>query len=217
MVLVDLSSDTSISNEISKIKKTLSNMKNKKVKMDEITDSEPDEEVNETYPGSPRNNEIIENPDEEQAEEEEEEQEEEAEEEEKEEEHEEKEEEEKKEVKLTKKSIDLTKYTKKEIKHLVSAFDVNISRIIKKYKNVDDISEIELFKIQNKFDSEYKFFDKKSRKLLKKLTDYDDLSENDYNKINNKIKQITNKFTSFIKEFIDDNNDTSEDDFQLSD
>ena len=99
----------------------------------------------------------------------------------------------------------------------MSAFEVNITRLIKKYKNVDDISENELHKIQNKFDSEYKFFDKKSRKLLNKLSHYDDLTKDEYKKINNKIKSITNKFTSFIKEFIGSDNDKSDDDSEFSD
>ena len=215
MVLVDLSSEDSISSEISKIKNTLSKMKNKKVAMEEITDSEPEEEQEEEQE---EEEEEAEQQEEQEAYDPEEKEEEEKEEEEKEEKEDDKPEE-VKEEKQSKKSIDLTRYTKKEIKILLSAFEVNITRLIKKYKNVDDISENELHKIQNKFDSEYKFFDKKSRKLLNKLSHYDDLTKAEYNKINNKIKKITNKFTSFIKEFLgSDHDDKSEsDEFEFSD
>ena len=213
MVLVDLSSDESISNEISKIKSTLSKMKNKKVVMEEITDSEPEQDEPEEQEQQEQEQE------EEQEQEQEQEQEEAYDPEVKEDEPDEKDE--KEEVKedktQSKKSIDLTRYTKKEIKILLSAFEVNITRLIKKYKNVDDISENELHKIQNKFDSEYKFFDKKSRKLLNKLSHYDDLTKDEYKKINNKIKSITNKFTSFIKEFLGSDNDKSDDDSEFSD
>ena len=47
-------------------------------------------------------------------------------------------------------SIDLTKYVKREVKQYLNAFDVNIIRLIKKYKHVKDISEEELLKIQSK-------------------------------------------------------------------
>jgi hypothetical protein len=107
------------------------------------------------------------------------------------------------------KSIDLTKYVKKEVKQYLNAFDVNITRLIKKYKHVDDITENELLKIQSKYNIENKYFNKKSKKLLNKLKQYDDLTDEDYEKMNKKIKQIRKRFTNFIEEFIDiDGNET---------
>tara|TARA_R110000868_G_scaffold399697_1_gene673659 strand:- start:1585 stop:2253 length:669 start_codon:yes stop_codon:yes gene_type:complete len=100
-------------------------------------------------------------------------------------------------------SIDLTKYVKREVKQYLNAFDVNISRLIKKYKHVKDISEEELLKIQSKYNKENKFFNKKSKKLLNKLSDYDGLSKDDYKLLNKKIKKINYKFTEFVGEFID--------------
>tara|TARA_R110000803_G_scaffold149511_1_gene214919 strand:- start:225 stop:863 length:639 start_codon:yes stop_codon:yes gene_type:complete len=212
MTMIDLKSSESIANEITNMKKQLDHLKSKKqIEMDEITDDEDDENDN---------NEIIENNEEEQEVEEEQEPDEqnyleelpndnkinkniEI-------------DQEQREI-IPRKTMDLKKYTKKEIKMLLSAFDVNITRIIKKYKSVDDLSEDELIKIQNKFDNEYKFFNKKSSKLLNKLSNYDDLDDAEYNKLNNKIKQISNKFNNFIKEFIDyDENDDSEQ-FEFSD
>lgn len=101
------------------------------------------------------------------------------------------------------KSIDLTKYVKKEVKQYLNAFDVNITRLIKKYKHVDDITEEELFKIQQKYNNENKYFNKKSKKLLNKLSDYDDLSAEEYKMLNKRIKKIRNRFTGFISEFVD--------------
>ena len=106
------------------------------------------------------------------------------------------------------KSIDLTKYVKKEVKQYLNAFDVNITRLIKKYKHVDDITEEELFKIQQKYNNENKYFNKKSKKLLNKLSDYDDLSDEEYKALNKRIKKIRNRFTDFVSEFVDiDNSD----------
>jgi len=220
MALVDLNSDESISQEIVKIKNTLSKLKNKKVEMEEITDSEPEQEPEQEQEQEqePEQQEEEYNPEikeEEQVKEEEQKVEEvKVKEQEK-----EKEQEQEKEQEKDKKSINLKTYTKKEVKILLSAFEVNINRLIKKYKNVDDISENELHKIQKKFDSEYNFFNKKSRKLLKRLSNYDDLTDEEYKKINSKIKSITNKFTSFIKEFIGSDNDTNSDsdNFEFSD
>jgi hypothetical protein len=101
------------------------------------------------------------------------------------------------------KSIDLTKYVKKEVKQYLNAFDVNITRLIKKYKHVDDITEEELFKIQQKYNNENKYFNKKSKKLLNKLSDYDDLSSEEYKILNKRIKKIRNRFTDFVSEFVD--------------
>jgi hypothetical protein len=101
------------------------------------------------------------------------------------------------------KSIDLTKYVKKEVKQYLNAFDVNITRLIKKYKHVDDITEEELFKIQQKYNNENKYFNKKSKKLLNKLSDYDDLSDEEYKILNKRIKKIRNRFTDFVSEFVD--------------
>lgn len=105
-------------------------------------------------------------------------------------------------------SIDLTKYVKREVKQYLYAFDVNISRLIKKYKHVDDISEEELLKIQKKYNTENKYFNKKSKKLLNKLSDYDDLNKDDYKLLNKKIKKIKTKFTDFVSEFVDIDSDS---------
>tara|TARA_R110000868_G_scaffold357285_1_gene618737 strand:+ start:564 stop:1256 length:693 start_codon:yes stop_codon:yes gene_type:complete len=110
------------------------------------------------------------------------------------------------------KSIDLTKYVKREVKQYLNAFDVNIKRIIKKYKNVNDITEDELLKIQSKYNTENTYFNKKSKKLLNKLNDYDDLHADEYKLLNKKIKKIRNTFTDFISEFVDNDNDNSESD-----
>jgi hypothetical protein len=107
-------------------------------------------------------------------------------------------------------SIDLTKYVKREVKQYLNAFDVNIIRLIKKYKHVKDISEEELLKIQSKYNKENKFFNKKSKKLLNKLNDYDDLTKEEYKILNKKIKKINNRFTDFVGEFIDINDSDSD-------
>lgn len=107
------------------------------------------------------------------------------------------------------KTMDLNRFIKKEVKQYLNAFDVNISRLIRKYKHVDDLTEDELNKIQNKYEKENKYFTKKSNKLLNKLNEYGDLSEEEYEKINKKIKATHNKFKNFISEFIDiDGNET---------
>jgi len=110
------------------------------------------------------------------------------------------------------KSIDLTKYVKREVKQYLNAFDVNIKRIIKKYKNVNDITEDELLKIQSKYNTENTYFNKKSKKLLNKLNDYDDLHADEYKLLNKKIKKIRNTFTDFISEFVDNDNSESDSD-----
>ena len=101
------------------------------------------------------------------------------------------------------KSIDLTKYVKKEVKQYLNAFYINITRLINKYKYVNDITEEELLKIQTKYNNENKYFDRKSKKLLNKLSDYDDLSDEEYKILNDRIKKIKNRFRCFIEEFVD--------------
>ena len=108
-----------------------------------------------------------------------------------------------KEYKKKNRSIDLTKYIKKEIKQHLNCFELNISRLIKKYKHVSDISEDELLKIQSKYNTENRYFNKKSKKLLNKIEDYGGLTDDEYKKFNKKTKQINKKFTSFVSEFID--------------
>lgn len=110
------------------------------------------------------------------------------------------------------KTINLTKYIKRELKQYLSAFGVNINRLIKKYKNYDEVSEDDLVKIQTKYNSEYSYFNQKSSKLLNKLDKNNDLTDDEYDDINNKLSNIDKLYTSFINEFIDDSDNIDEPD-----
>jgi hypothetical protein len=231
MTTADLNDAKLISEEISIIKDKLNKLQNKKeIKHEDITDDDEyewktDNGTDDEQEEEPKN-EIIEPKREEEPKQEQEEEEEEDKEEEEEEPSEDEEDEDyerendikeikkmlndeeniksfEKEYKRKNKSIDLTKYVKKEVKQYLNAFDVNITRLIKKYKHVDDITEEELFKIQQKYNNENKYFNKKSKKLLNKLSEYDDLSGEEYKALNKRIKKIRNRFTDFVSEFVD--------------